>query len=66
MPQDEGEKKYTEAELRLKVAEAFRESAKIVYGAFSFPAAHQRMLKRAEEIEKGGPFAAPPNHWSKA
>lgn len=64
MPQGT-EAMYTEEELRKKVAEAFREAAKIVHTAFSFPAAYNRMLRRADEIEAGAPFQAPPNHWVK-
>lgn len=51
---------YTESEARKLVAAAFRESASIVHGAFSFPVAHMRMSSRAKEIEAGAPFPPPP------
>lgn len=57
-------KVYTEEELRKHVAAAFREGARIIHTAFSYSAAYQRLQRRAEEIERGGPFAPPPNHWS--
>jgi hypothetical protein len=62
MPQGT-EAKYSEEELRKRMAQAFREGAKIVHTAFSYSAAYQRMIRRADEIESGGPLDPPPNHW---